>query len=254
VSNFTLGRGVAALVAVLALAALPYAIREVYYVNIASQILLYAIFALGLNILVGYAGLVSLGHAGLFGVASYAVAYLLAAGHGHAVAILAGLAIALIATAVFAALSLRATGISFIMITLALGEIIWGLAYRWISVTNGDNGINVATRPEPFGLSMIEAMACGTPVVAYNRGSVPEVVEDGLTGFVVEDELSAINAVRRLHQLPRQAIRARFEERFTARLMAKEYLATYRSLMTGAVARPRLVAVQGGQVENVAPL
>ena len=110
------------------------------------------------------------------------------------------------------------------------------------------------TWPEPFGLSMIEAMACGTPVVAYNRGSVPEVVEDGLTGFVVEDELSAINAVRRLHQLPRQAIRARFEERFTARLMAKEYLATYRSLMTGAVARPRLVAVQGGQVENVAPL
>jgi glycosyltransferase involved in cell wall biosynthesis len=109
------------------------------------------------------------------------------------------------------------------------------------------------TWPEPFGLSMIEAMACGTPVVAYNRGSVPEVVEDGLTGFVVEDELSAINAVRRLHQLPRQAIRARFEERFTARLMAKEYLATYRSLMTGAVARPRLVAVQGGQVENVAP-
>jgi glycosyltransferase involved in cell wall biosynthesis len=110
------------------------------------------------------------------------------------------------------------------------------------------------TWPEPFGLSMIEAMACGTPVVAYNRGSVPEVVEDGLTGFVVEDELSAINAVRRLHQLPRQAIRARFEERFTARLMAKEYLATYRSLMSGAVARPRLVAVQGGQVENVAPL
>jgi glycosyltransferase involved in cell wall biosynthesis len=110
------------------------------------------------------------------------------------------------------------------------------------------------TWPEPFGLSMIEAMACGTPVVAYNRGSVPEVVEDGLTGFVVEDELSAINAVRRLHQLPRQAIRARFEERFTARLMAKEYLATYRSLMSGAVARPRLVTVQGGQVENVAPL
>ena len=63
---------------------------EIYYVNIASQILLYAVFALGLNVLVGYAGLVSLGHAGLFGVAAYVVAYLLAAGHGHAVAILAG--------------------------------------------------------------------------------------------------------------------------------------------------------------------
>jgi branched-chain amino acid transport system permease protein len=151
------GKSISFAVAILALAAVPYAIKEAYYVNIASQILLYAIFALGLSILVGYAGLVSLGHAGLFGVASYAVAYLLAAGHGHAVAILAGLAIALLATAVFAALSLRATGISFIMITLALGEIIWGLAYRWISVTNGDNGINVATRPEPFGLSLAPA-------------------------------------------------------------------------------------------------
>jgi glycosyltransferase involved in cell wall biosynthesis len=107
--------------------------------------------------------------------------------------------------------------------------------------------------PEPFGLSMIEAMACGTPVIAYNRGSVPEVVEDGLTGFVVEDELSAISAVRHLPQLSRPTIRARFDERFTARLMAKEYLATYRSLMTGSAARPRLVAVQGGQpMESVA--
>ena len=151
------GRHVAVAVAVLALVAVPYAIKEIYYVNIASQILLFAIFALGLSVLVGYGGLVSLGHAGLFGVASYAVAYLLAAGHGHAVAVLAGLAIALLATATFAALSLRATGISFIMITLALGQIIWGLAYRWISVTNGDNGINVATRPAPFGISLASA-------------------------------------------------------------------------------------------------
>jgi branched-chain amino acid transport system permease protein len=153
------GKNIAIAVAILALAAVPYAINEAYYVNIASQILLYAIFALGLSILVGYAGLVSLGHAGLFGVASYAAAYLLVAGHGHAVAILAALAIALVVTAAFAALSLRATGISFIMITLALGEIIWGLAYRWISVTNGDNGINVATRPQPFGLSLASANA-----------------------------------------------------------------------------------------------
>src|SRR5262249_332527 len=144
-------------VAVLALIAVPYAITEIYYVNIASQILLYAVFALGLSVLVGYAGLVSLGHAGLFGAASYAVAYLLAPGHGHAVAIIAGLAIALPLPAGFAALSLRSTGISFIMITLALGEIAWGLAYRWISVTNGDNGINVATRPAPYGISLASA-------------------------------------------------------------------------------------------------
>jgi branched-chain amino acid transport system permease protein len=151
------GRAIAVAIAVLALVALPYAITEIYYVNIASQILLYAVFALGLSVLVGYAGLVSLGHAGLFGVASYGVAYLLAAGHGHTVAILAGLASALVVTAGFAAVSLRAGGITFIMITLALGEIIWGLAYRWISVTNGDNGINVATRPAPFGLSLASA-------------------------------------------------------------------------------------------------
>jgi branched-chain amino acid transport system permease protein len=153
----TSGKTVATAVAILALAAVPYAVKEVYYVNIASQILLYAIFAQGLSVLVGYAGLVSLGHAGLFGVASYAAAYLLAAGCGHAVAIAGALALTLLMTAGFAALSLRATGISFIMITLALGEILWGLAYRWISVTNGDNGINVASRPAPFGLSLASA-------------------------------------------------------------------------------------------------
>jgi branched-chain amino acid transport system permease protein len=150
-------RWIAIAVAVLALIAVPYAINEPYYVNIASQILLYAIFALGLNILVGYAGLVSLGHAGLLGVAAYATAYLLASGYGHAVAIAAALVVGLLASAVFAALSLRASGISFLMITLALGEIVWGLAYRWISITNGDNGITVSSRPAPFGLSLNSA-------------------------------------------------------------------------------------------------
>jgi branched-chain amino acid transport system permease protein len=140
-----------------ALAGLPYGLPGSYYVNVASQILLYAIFALGLSVLVGYAGLVSLGHAGLFGLACYGVAYLLAAGHGHSIAIVTSLAIAILGTAVFAALSLRTTGIGFIMITLALGEILWGLAYRWISITNGDNGINVASRPSPLGLSLASA-------------------------------------------------------------------------------------------------
>ena len=150
-------RCVALGLALIALAGIPYELAGTYYVNVASQILLYAIFALGLSVLVGYAGLVSLGHAGLFGLACYSVAYLLAAGHGHAVAIIATLAITIAGTAVFAALSLRATGIGFIMITLALGEILWGLAYRWISVTNGDNGISVALRPSPFGFSLASA-------------------------------------------------------------------------------------------------
>src|SRR5277367_281988 len=89
--------------------------------------------------------------------------------------------------------------------------------------------------PEPFGLVMIEAMACGTPVIAYNRGSVPEIVDEGLTGFIVEDETSAVSAVGRLSQLNRDAIRKRFEERFTSRRMAQDYLSVYRSL-TDAVA------------------
>ncbi|HEX5508352.1 MAG TPA: branched-chain amino acid ABC transporter permease [Pseudolabrys sp.] len=138
----------------LALVTLPLWLTQIYYVNVASQILFYAIFAFGVNLLLGYAGLVSLGHAGLFGIASYATAYLLAAGWGHPLSIIAAIIIGLFSTAVFAALSLRTTGIGFIMITLALGEIIWGLAYRWISVTNGDNGINVHSRPMPFGFSL----------------------------------------------------------------------------------------------------
>jgi glycosyltransferase involved in cell wall biosynthesis len=82
--------------------------------------------------------------------------------------------------------------------------------------------------PEPFGLVMIEAMACGTPVIAYRSGSVPEVVEDGVTGFIVEDEEQAVAAVHRLGRLDRRKIRSRFEERFSAHRMAREYESQYR--------------------------
>ncbi|MEJ0093636.1 MAG: glycosyltransferase family 4 protein [Methylocella sp.] len=96
--------------------------------------------------------------------------------------------------------------------------------------------------PEPFGLVMIEAMACGTPVIAFNRGSVPEIIEDGLTGFIVEDETSAVGAIRQLPRLSRAAIRKRFEERFTARRMAEQYLSVYRGLMDAASLRPKIVS------------
>jgi glycosyltransferase involved in cell wall biosynthesis len=98
--------------------------------------------------------------------------------------------------------------------------------------------------PEPFGLVMIEAMACGTPVIAFNRGSAPEIIDDGITGFVVEDETSAINAVRLASQLSRSAIRRRFEERFTAKRMASDYLDLYRTLAETRLPRARLVASQ----------
>ena len=78
---------------------------------------------------------------------------------------------------------------------------------------------------------MIEAMACGTPVIAFRSGSVPEVVEENITGFVVEDEREAVHAVSRTSQIDRSRVRARFEERFTANRMAKEYLDQYESLV-----------------------
>jgi branched-chain amino acid transport system permease protein len=145
----------AALAAALALAAtLPVWVGSTYYVNIATQILFYAIFALAVNVLAGYAGLVSLGHAGLFGIAAYTGAKLLGAGHGHAAVVAAALAVTVAAAAAFAVLALRGTGIGFVMITVALGQIVWGVAYRWISLTNGDNGISISGRPSPFGLSL----------------------------------------------------------------------------------------------------
>ena len=144
-------RLIALAIAFVALITVPQWVPGVYYINVASQILFYAIFALGLNVLVGYAGLVSLGHAGLFGVAAYATGFMLHAGYGHLPAILMALVLGLVAMAAYAVLSLRSTGIGFIMITLAIGEILWGLAYRWISLTGGDNGISLHGRPSPFG-------------------------------------------------------------------------------------------------------
>jgi glycosyltransferase involved in cell wall biosynthesis len=86
---------------------------------------------------------------------------------------------------------------------------------------------------EPFGLVMIESMACGTPVVAYRRGSVPEVMTDGVTGFVVDDLPAAVDAVRAAAELDRRACRRAFVERFGVKRMASEYLAVYRRLAIG---------------------
>ncbi len=144
-------------IALIVLVTLPIWVGNPYYINISSQILLFAIFALALNVLVGYGGLVSLGHAGLFATAGYAGALMLQAGYGHLAADIAALVLALAAAAVFGVLALRSTGIGFLMITLALGQIVWGVAYRWASLTNGDNGVNVTTRPRPFGVSLANA-------------------------------------------------------------------------------------------------
>lgn len=136
------------------LATLPIWMQHPYYINTSSQILYWAIIALGLNVLVGYAGLTSLGHAGLFAITGYAVALLVDAGWSHLSAAIAAIVLTLLASAVFAVLALRATGIGFLMITLALGQIVWGIAYRWVDLTNGDNGVNLKVRPQPFGIDL----------------------------------------------------------------------------------------------------
>jgi glycosyltransferase involved in cell wall biosynthesis len=96
--------------------------------------------------------------------------------------------------------------------------------------------------PEPFGLVMIESMACGTPVIAYRSGSVPEVIDEGVTGFIVSDEDEAVAATKKLHQLDRATVRATFDRRWTARRMAEDYVEVYHEL-----AQPvrRLRAVNG---------
>jgi branched-chain amino acid transport system permease protein len=148
---------VAIAVALLLVATVPYWVGNSYYINVATQMLIYAVLALGLNVLVGYAGLVTLGHAGLFGIAAYAGATLINTGHGQTIVAIGSLVTTLAATAMFAVLALRGTGLGFVMITVALGQIVWGIAYRWISLTNGDNGISITARPSPFGLSLASA-------------------------------------------------------------------------------------------------
>jgi glycosyltransferase involved in cell wall biosynthesis len=87
--------------------------------------------------------------------------------------------------------------------------------------------------PEPFGLVMIEALACGTPVIAYPHGAVPEVLEHGVTGFIVSNQEEAVRAVANLDQISRRRCRATFERRFSACRMASDYLALYERLRAG---------------------
>ena len=147
-------RGAAIAILVVALVALPWAAGE-FYVNLASQVLIAAIFASGLNLLVGYAGLTSLGHASYLGLSAYISAWMsLRLGVGHGISAPVALAATTLAGAAFGWVALRASGLGFLMITLALSQVLWGTAYRWASVTQGDNGLSGLTRPAPFGISL----------------------------------------------------------------------------------------------------
>lgn len=102
--------------------------------------------------------------------------------------------------------------------------------------------------PEPFGLVMIEAMACGTPVIAFCTGSVPEVIDDGVSGFIVHDLDEAVDAVRRIDILSRAEVRATFMRRFTVEHMARAYVAIYRQLARARMEADRLRLLQGADV------
>jgi len=131
-----------------------------FYINLASQILIAGIFALSLNLLVGFGGMTSLGHASYLGVAAYISALLTSRyGFGHGAAAFVSIAGTTAMAALFGIIALRASGLGFLMITLALSQVLWGLAYRMSNVTNGDNGIAGLTRPAPFGISLDSPIA-----------------------------------------------------------------------------------------------
>jgi branched-chain amino acid transport system permease protein len=142
----------AVLVAVLC--AFPFFAGE-FYINLLSQILIAALFAASLNLLVGYAGLTSLGHAAFLGFAAYLSAWLfLKMGWSHGEIAPVAIAGTVLLACLFGWIALRATGLGFLMLTLALSQVLWGVAYRWVSVTDGDNGLRGLSRPSPLGLDL----------------------------------------------------------------------------------------------------
>jgi branched-chain amino acid transport system permease protein len=152
------GRRIACALLAAAVVTLPWWLPGDYYVNLASQVLIAALFGVSLNLLVGHAGLTSLGHAGYLGLSAYTSAWLmLNLKVSHLAAAFVALGVTGGMAAFFGLIALRASGLSFLMITLAFGQILWGLAYRWAGVTGGDNGLSGLTRPSPFGIDLGDA-------------------------------------------------------------------------------------------------
>jgi branched-chain amino acid transport system permease protein len=141
-------------IAILALfIALPELLRP-YYLGLATKMLIFALFAMSLDLLLGYTGLASLGHAAYFGVAAYTVSLLiLRAGVDSGIAFPAAVCAAAVTGALFAPLALRARGSYFLMITFALAQVVWSVAFGWRSLTNGDDGMPGVVRPY-FGWSL----------------------------------------------------------------------------------------------------
>jgi branched-chain amino acid transport system permease protein len=174
-------RGVVAGLAVAAAAALVAPALSAYPLTLLTQAAIVAVLAMSLDVLLGYTGLASLGHAAYFGVAAYAVGILTTEyRRGFLVCLLVGVAAAALTAALFGLLAIRATGTYFLMITLALGMVVWGLAFRWVSLTKGDNGIAGVPRPDlplPWNL--------GAPLPFFYFALAATVLAWALLGLLV---------------------------------------------------------------------
>jgi branched-chain amino acid transport system permease protein len=130
-----------------------------YPLTLLTQALIVGILAMSLDLLLGYSGMPSLGHAAYFGVGAYAVAIMTTERQvGLIGCLVVGILLATLTAAIFGLLAIRAAGTYFLMITLALGMVVWGLAFRWVSLTKGDNGISGVPRPTLLGLELITAV------------------------------------------------------------------------------------------------
>ena len=141
----------------LALACVPLLLPSAFYLGIVTHALVAALLALSLNILIGHGGMTSLGHAVYLGIPAYTVAWTaMQAGWPPLASVAAALALGTATAALFGILALRASGLGFLMITLALGQVMWGAAYRWVGLTGGDNGIRLAARPILLGIDLAD--------------------------------------------------------------------------------------------------
>jgi len=144
-----------------------------FFLTLLTQAVIYAILAMSLDLVLGYTGLSSLGHAAYLGLGAYSVGILTTRhGAGFWTTLAVGVLLAVAVAAVFGLVALRATGVYFLMITLALGMVAWGLAHRWVSLTQGDNGISSVPRPAGLPFSLAGAVpyyyfALGAFVLAY---------------------------------------------------------------------------------------
>lgn len=179
-----------------------------FYISIVLSILIFGLLAMSLDLLAGYTGLVSLGHASFLGIAAYSIAYVTGHGIAPSVAIPLALGVTLAVAAVFGILVIRVRQITFVMLTLALGQIVWGLAYRWTSVLGGDNGLPIAGRPiiGPLNLADTRAYYYFAVVVFAGCAALLQMIVRSPFGLVLqgirenEERMSALGFAVGLHK------------------------------------------------------